>query len=177
MSEELTSLCRLTRRVRTVRADALTLCGVEWSQRYDHLISLLAVLHIPRRGALLGVCEDLLRPGGTFYVEDFYARRPLTTGERAALADLVACPNLPDEARYREDLHRAGFTDLAWTDATDLWLPWVRERAQAFRSGCPERVRLHGEPLAGRLMRFYDTVNALFAGGGVGGVRLSGRRS
>jgi hypothetical protein len=37
-------------------------------------------------------------------------------------------------------------------------------------------IRLHGEPLAGRLPRFYDAVSALFAGGGVGGVRITGRR-
>ena len=176
LSEHLTSLCHLSDRVRAIQADALTLRGAHWSQRYDHLISLLAILHIPQRDELFPVCRDLLRSGGTFYIEDFYARRPLTDDEQADLADLVACPHLPDEARYREDLQQAGFTDVLWTDATDLWLPWVRERADAFREGYQERVRLHGEPLAGRLLRFYDTVSALFAGGGVAGVRITGRR-
>ncbi len=176
LSEELTALCGLDDRVRAVRADALTLGGAEWSQRYDHLVSLLAILHIPRREALFGVCRDLLRPQGTFCIEDFYARRPLTDGERSDLAGLVACPYLPEEARYRDDLTRAGFTDVVWTDVTDLWTPWVRDRAEAFRGGYEERVRLHGEPLAGRLLRFYGAVSALFAGGGVGGVRITGRR-
>ena len=65
---------------------------------------------------------------------------------------------------------------MVWTDVTDLWTPWGRDRAEAFRSGYEERVRLHGEPLAGRLLRFYGVVSALFAGGGVGGVRITGRR-
>ncbi|MFD3376490.1 MULTISPECIES: methyltransferase domain-containing protein [unclassified Streptomyces] len=176
LSEELTTLCGLSERVRAVEADALTLDGEGWTGRYDHLISLLAILHIPRREELFGVCRDLLRPEGTFYVEDFYIRRPLTDDERADLADFVACPYLPDEARYRKDLEQAGFTDVTWTDATDLWLPWVRDRADAFRRGYEERVRLHGEPLAGRLLRFYDTVSTLLAGGGIGGVRITGRR-
>ncbi|TPQ15490.1 SAM-dependent methyltransferase [Streptomyces sporangiiformans] len=176
LSEELTSLCGLPERVRAIQADVLTLGGAGWSQRYDHLLSLLAILHIPRRDELFGVCRELLRPGGTFYIEDFYARRPLTDEEQTDLAGLVACPYLPDEAHYREDLARAGFTDVTWTDATDLWLPWVRDRAETFRHGYQERVRLHGEPLAGRLMRFYGAVSALFTGGGVGGVRLTGRR-
>lgn len=42
--------------------------------------------------------------------------------------------------------------------------------------GLSERVGPHGESLAGRLMRFYGAVGELFAGGGVGGVRISGRR-
>jgi cyclopropane fatty-acyl-phospholipid synthase-like methyltransferase len=177
LSEELTALCGLSERVRAVRADAPTLGGAEWSQRYDHLVSLLAILHIPRRDELFGVCRQLLRPGGTFYIEDFYARRPLTGEEQSTLAGLVACPYLPDEARYREDLARAGLTDMTWTDVTDLWQPWVRDRADTFRLGYPQRVRLHGEPLAGRLMRFYDAVSTLLTGGGVGGVRLTGRRN
>ncbi|MFF3938131.1 SAM-dependent methyltransferase [Streptomyces phaeofaciens] len=176
LSEELTSLCGLSERVRAVRADALTLGGTGWSESYDHLISLLAILHIPHRAELFGVCRDLLRPEGTFYVEDLYARRPLTAGERADLADLVACPYLPDETRYREDLAGSGLTDVAWTDATALWLPWVRDRAAAFRHDFENRARLHGKPLADRLLRFYDTVSALFTTGAVGGVRLTGRR-
>ncbi|MFJ8112326.1 methyltransferase domain-containing protein [Streptomyces sp. NPDC096132] len=176
LSGELTSLCGLSERVRAVRADALTLRGAPWSRRYDHLISLLAILHIPRREDLFDVFRDLLRPGATFYLEDFYARRPLTDRERGDLAALVACPYLPDEARYREDLTRAGLTDVTWTDATDLWAPWVHNRAESFRQDYAKHARLHGEPLAARLLRFYDTVSGLFAGGGVGGVRLTGRR-
>ncbi|MGW0708088.1 methyltransferase domain-containing protein [Streptomyces sp. NPDC002643] len=176
LSRELTALCGLSGRVRTVRADVLTLGGEERSRRYDHLVSLLAILHIPRRDELFGVCRELLRPDGTFYIEDFYARRPLTEDERTDLAGLVACPYLPDEDRYRDDLARAGFTDVDWTDATGLWRPWVRDRAEAFRDTYEDRVRLHGEPLAARLLHFYTTVGELFAGGGVGGVRVTGRR-
>ncbi|WP_406490041.1 hypothetical protein [Streptomyces phaeochromogenes] len=35
-------------------------------------------------------------------------------------------------------------------------------------------VRLHGEPLAGRLLRFCDTGSALLAGGEIGDVRITG---
>ncbi|WP_460065271.1 SAM-dependent methyltransferase [Streptomyces sp. YKOK-I1] len=176
LSAELTSLCGLSERVTAVRADALTLRGAPWSQRYDHLVSLLTILHIPRRADLFDVVHGLLRPGGTFYIEDFYARRPLTGRERADLAALVACPYLPDETRYREDLAEAGLTDVTWTDATGLWLPFVSDRAERFRRELPQHVRLHGEPLATRLLRFYDTVASLLSDGGVGGVRLWGRR-
>ncbi|MEU1510782.1 methyltransferase domain-containing protein [Streptomyces sp. NPDC005811] len=154
LSTELTALCGLSERVTAVRADALALRGAPWSQRYDHPVSLLTILHIPRRADLFGVLHGLLRPGGTFYREDFYARRPLTDGERA----------------------EADLTDVVWTDATGLWLPFVVDRAERFRRELPQHVRLHGEPLATRLLRFYDTVASLFTGGGVGGVRLSGRR-
>ncbi|KUO14081.1 hypothetical protein AQJ58_03260 [Streptomyces sp. DSM 15324] len=176
LSTELTALCGLSERVTAVRADALTLRGAPWSQRYDHVVSLLTILHIPRRAELFDVLHGLLRPGGTFYVEDFYARRPLTDGERTDLAALVACPYLPDESRYRQDLAEAGLTDVTWTDVTDLWLPFVGDRAERFRRDLPQHVRLHGAPLATRLRRFYDTVDSLFTGGGVGGVRLWGRR-
>jgi cyclopropane fatty-acyl-phospholipid synthase-like methyltransferase len=176
LSEELTSRCALSARVRSIHADALTLTGPAWSQRYDHLTSLLAIVHIPQRDELFTVLRDLLRPGGTFYIEDFYALRPLTDTEQTTLATLIACPYLPDETHYREELAQAGLTDVTWTDATDLWLPFVHDRADAFRRGYQDQVRLHGEPATGRLMRFYDTVSAMLADGGVGGVRLTGRR-
>ncbi|MGW3941947.1 hypothetical protein [Streptomyces phaeochromogenes] len=63
---------------------------------------------------------------------------------------------------------------MAWTDATNLWLTWVRDRADVFRRGYEQLVRLHGEPLAGRLLRFCDTGSALLAGGEIGDVRITG---
>lgn len=79
-------------------------------------------------------------------------------------------------ARHLADRYGGRLTEVDWSDATDLWRPWVRDRSEAFRDIYEDRARLHGEPLAARLPHFYPTVSALFEGGGVGGVRVTGRR-
>lgn len=173
LSRDLTARCEPTPSARFVHADVLALPGDV--ARHDHLVSLLAVLHIPQRAELFAACRRLLVPGGGLYLEDFYARRPLTDREARDLADVVACPYLPEADRYRADLAEAGFTDVVWEDVTERWLPFVTARAERFRAELPAAEARHGAGLAERLLRFYDVVRDLLAGGGVAGVRLSAR--
>jgi sarcosine/dimethylglycine N-methyltransferase len=70
-----------------------------------------------------------------FYIEDFFQRRPLTPRESQALSETAACSYPPTERQYLADLRAAGFTDLAWLDATPIWQPWVTDRSERFRKG------------------------------------------
>ncbi|MFI1380003.1 SAM-dependent methyltransferase [Embleya sp. NPDC020886] len=173
LSTRLTERTGLHERVDLVHADILT---ASLTPGYDHLLSLLAFLHIPERERLLRVCADALADGATFYIEDFYARRPLTDAERRLLRDGVSCPDLPEAARYRADLAAAGLQVTTWRDATEPWTDWVRDRADRFRADLSEQIRRHGAELAHGLLAFYDLMVDLLAGGGVGGVRITGRR-
>lgn len=177
---------RVVQRVRSVNADFLSLTpgdlavagsdGNLSSAQYDHVISLLCIMHIPEsaRAALFRQAARFLKPGGKLYIEDFYDRScqsdgvsRFTEGEMRQLQEVLACSFLPSASRYVEDVAAAGFEDVEFEDVSGKWTPWVRERAE--RYGVSESAN------AG-LRAFYDTVAEVFGGGKVGGVRLTAVR-
>ena len=177
---------RVVERVRSVNADFLHLTpdilavaggdGEPSSAQYDHVISLLCIMHIPEsaRSALFRQAAQFLKPGGKLYVEDFYDRScqsdtvsRLTEGELRQLQEVVACSYLPSKKEYVGDVAIAGFEDVEFEDVSGKWTPWVSARA--------EKYRVSGSPNAG-LQGFYHTVAGFFEGGKVGGVRLTAVR-
>ncbi|WP_340379846.1 hypothetical protein U5640_30935 [Streptomyces sp. SS7] len=98
-STEPTALCWLSEHVTAVRADALTLRGEPWSQRYDHLVPLLTIRHIPRRPELFDVPHGLPRPGGTFSLR----RRP---GRARRAADRRGPDRGPSRTPRPRGVHR-----------------------------------------------------------------------
>ncbi|WP_372944093.1 methyltransferase domain-containing protein, partial [Shewanella sp.] len=144
---------------------------------FDALVSMLVFLHIPDRASLLGRCHDALRPGGALFVEDYYQRGPLSAVERRALAEKVYCRYLPDFATYRAQLRAAGFTAIELRDRTESWAGFVAERLAGFRAERERLIALHGRDLVDSLDDFYATVDGLFAGGNLGGVRIFARRA
>ena len=54
---------------------------------FDHMFSVLVILHIPERDKLWRSLAATLKPGGTVYVEDYFAAKPLTDEDKAQLAD------------------------------------------------------------------------------------------
>ena len=94
----------------------------------------------------------------------------------------MGCPSpqqLPTAAEYVAQLRAAGFTDVAFADATPRWRPWVAARAEAYREDRARNVRVQGEAITEGMEVFYDTVARLFAGGRLGGcvVTAQGRWS
>lgn len=177
---------RVVDRVRSVNADflhltpeSLSVAGSDGTQspaQYDHIISLLCIVHIPEsaRSAIFQQAARFLKSGGKLYIEDFYDRSCQSDGvsrfterEVRQLQEFMACSYLPSASRYVGDVAAAGFENVEFEDVSGKWTAWVRARA--------ERYRVSGSPNAG-LQEFYDTVVELFEGGRVGGVRLTAVR-
>lgn len=170
----LTARCGLAGRVRHLCGDVLS--GIAASQEFDALVSMLCFLHIADRAALFEQCHAALKPGAMMFVDDYYARAPLTEAEARALAEKVYCRYVPDLATWEAQLRAAGFTEIALSDHTEVWSAFVAERLAAFRAARGRQVALHGAELVDGLDDFYATVNGLFAGGRLGGVRVTARR-
>lgn len=147
------------------------------SARFDHIVSLLCIMHIPAsaRAALFQQAARFLKPGGKMYVEDFYDRSRqsdgtasrLTEREVHQLHEIVACPYLPSASRYVAEVAAAGFEGVEFNDVSEKWTILVRARAEEYRGS---------EKPNARLQTFYDTVAEVFEGGHVGGVRLTAVR-
>ena len=62
-------------------------------------------------------------------------------------------------------------------DMTAQWMPFVIERACAYRARLHEHRALHGRPMTDALVTFYDGVATLFRGGSFGGLRVTAKRA
>lgn len=171
----LTERCGLAGRVAHLCGDVLS--GMMDGAGFDALVSMLVFLHIPDRVALFSRCHDALGPGGALFVEDYYQRGPLSDAERRALAEKVYCRYLPDFATYEAQLREAGFTAIELKDQTVSWAGFVAGRLAGFRDDRDRLIAVHGRDLVDALDDFYGTVDGLFAGGNLGGVRIVARRA
>jgi SAM-dependent methyltransferase len=175
---ELTERTGLSNHIQLYQGDILNLEHLPFAnQQFDGWISLMVFLHIGDRSTLFHQCATLLKPGGRFYIEDYYQRQPLNPQESKILADQVACPRLPNQGQYWADLQQAGLRDIQFEDVTSLWQQWVQDRADRFLSQQTENLALHGPELVAGYTHFYQQVALLFTGCNLGGARIWGTAS
>ncbi len=178
VARSLTQRCGLEPRVEHVNGNILDaeLGDRLGAGRFDAMMSMLCILHIPDRPLLFERCAAALRGEGRVFVEDFYARGPFTAHEQDLLGHEVSCPYLPSLDAYRHDLEAAGFVHIVVEDMTEDWTWFVANRLEAFRDRRVELTRRYNQQTFDSLDRFYDAVSTLFAGGNLGGLRLTATR-
>lgn len=161
LAETITERNGMEASVRSVNDDFLQMAV---ATPVDHIASMLCILHIPDREAVFRKAASMLPLGGKMYVEDFFARKPLDSTAQCQLREVVACPYLPSREQYIRDLEESGFGDVHFQDMSAEWSDYVHARAARYRQyPNPERA----------LLIFYDTVDTLFRGGLLGGVRIT----
>lgn len=144
---------------------------------FDHFISLLVFLHIPDRHSLLAACHDALSPGGTFLIEDFaLVGEAFTAKEAHELKSVVSANTVTSKADYIAELEGAGFVDIDVVDLTTPWTAWTKARHDSYRASEAQTVKDHGQKLFDDRVAFYEVIDSLFAGGNLGGVRITGRK-
>ena len=174
VATDLTRRCGLADRVTHVRGDFLT--HDFGSDRFDAIVSWLALYHIPGRPVLLDRCRTLLADGGYFYAEDLYERLPFDDAERARLSSELFANELTSGDRYRSDLEEAGFEVVAMDDMTEDWTAFTRGRLAGYVEQQERHLRVHGDAVYETMCDFYETMVRLFTGGKLGGIRVVARR-
>lgn len=167
----LTERMGMSSQVKFVHADFTTVNAKD--TQYDHLFSILTVLHVPDRAAMFSSMFTVLRPGGKVYLEDMYCRSRCTAEEARLLRDVVGCPLLPTQAEYEEQLRQAGFCDIDFVDVADEWIPFTAGRAEAWDASEARNLHVHGARVTATMAEFYQSVARLFAGRNLSGVRLT----
>jgi cyclopropane fatty-acyl-phospholipid synthase-like methyltransferase len=175
MAENLTNKCRLSNLVKHVSGDILTfdldkLGGGIAS--FDSVVSLLVFLHISDKASRLEKCTKMLKPGGTFFVEDYYRRSPFSEHEAISLAKDVYAVKLPTQEEYISQLEASGFHNIQFIDKSSEWTTYVQERVVKFVSNRRQFEDVHGEPTYLSLLHFYEAVAKLFSAQNLGGVRI-----
>jgi cyclopropane fatty-acyl-phospholipid synthase-like methyltransferase len=172
VARDLTARCGLAGQV-------THLCGniLDGSPRgpFDGIISMLCMLHIPDKARLFAACRAALKPGCAMYVEDFARARTLTVTETDCLAVKVQSVGLPSPAEYHTHLQAAGFSEIIFTDVTGDWQRVSAGRVQAAREGRAANVAVHGETIMAGLEDFYSSVDDLWQGGALTGLRILAR--
>jgi cyclopropane fatty-acyl-phospholipid synthase-like methyltransferase len=171
---DLTRRSGLEDRVTHLCGDALAV--VLPSDAFDAVISFLAISHVDDRPRLLRNASSALRPGGQFYVEDLCQRAPWATADLRDLREIVHGISVTGIEDYADDLRRASLIDVVATDLTDDWASYAAERLQSWRANRADYAAVQGEGAWAAQELFYATIDRLYRGGSLGGVRLSGRR-
>mmetsp|Transcript_15623 Transcript_15623/g.29634 ORF Transcript_15623/g.29634 Transcript_15623/m.29634 type:complete len:292 (-) Transcript_15623:53-928(-) len=175
MAEYLTKRCNLDNFVTHEQGDILSLDLVTLgggASSFDGVISFLVFLHISEKMPLLERCAEMLKPGGTIFVEDYFLRYPLSVSEEKSLLEDVFAKDLPTREEYISHLEASGFHKVQFIDKTSEWASYVSERLAGFVAKRDKFVKVHGEPTYVSLLHFYKAVAALFGGGNLGGVRI-----
>lgn len=166
----LTQRCGLASLVDHVEGDFLGHDVAGWG--CDGMVSWLVFLHIADRPALLRHIRRALKPGSKVFIEDFHKRAELTPAEWRDIRQQVYCQALPSLAEWRAQFEDAGFTGIEITDMTETWKPFVTGRMNGFRADEARHVAVHGRLVFDALDEFYTTMDRLFAGGNLGGIRV-----
>lgn len=166
----LTERTGLSQLVEHVHGDATKPLPELEGRTFTHVISFLCLLHIPDKHAILKAAYDALEPGGSLLVEDFYDLA-LTKEEKHRLEIDVFAFDLPSRESYETAMADVGFQVKSWTDLTDSWTAFTRERAIAYAADEERHVRVNGVATFETQKYFVESVAALFATGHLGGVK------
>ncbi|MEM9735156.1 MAG: methyltransferase domain-containing protein [Pseudomonadota bacterium] len=145
-------------------------------QGHDSVVSWLALYHIPQRETLWPKLWQALRPGGMVHVEDLFQRGRFKGEETEALATMLYANTMTDQEGYGAELTSAGFEDIQFTEMTEPWTGFTAQRLAAFEAGREAYEASHGVETFDALAAFYRTIAGLFAGGNLGGARITARK-
>ena len=174
LAEKLTRRCGLEDLVTHVCGDVLEV-PLE-TGAYDAVVSWLALYHIADHERLLASIKSALKPGGRLFVEDLCRRGRFTAEERDLVTTKLYGGYTPSIDGYLQDLATAGFAEIESEDMTEDWAAFTRARFRAYRHDRERNLAIHGPAVVADLEGFYATVDRLFHGGNLAGLRVSARK-
>lgn len=173
--ESLTARCGLSQKVTHQHGDFLT--QDYGTARFDHVVSWLALYHIPDRDFYTSKIHALLKPGGTFFVEDLMQGSAFSSADAGLLNRELFANSMVSETAYIESVTRAGFTVLEATNMTADWRAFTTSRLEMFDANRDAFIRTHNEALFEDRRHFYSKIVEYFTADAIGGMRLMAERS
>lgn len=174
IGKALTQRAGLSERVTHVNADFL-----EWSipeGGFDHVVSWLALFHIPNRAAYLSRIVSALKPGGALFAEDLYKIAPPPPEEADDFQRHLFPNSLVPLDDYKSTLDDAGLNLESVDEMTSDWTRFTEDRLDAFRKNRAAYEAVHGAEGYTVIETFYAKMFGYFSRGLVGGLRLHATR-
>ncbi|MGB1161545.1 MAG: SAM-dependent methyltransferase [Alphaproteobacteria bacterium] len=171
---EITRRCGLSHLIHHQTADFL---DVDYGQkRFDHVVSWLALYHIPRRAEYTAKIYDLLRDEGTLFIEDLTKGPENDQTDAALLKKELFSSSMVSHSDYIQSLTDAGFEIIYADDMTADWHRFTSTRLELFDQNRAAYVAIHGEALFADKRHFYAKIVEYFTSSAIGGIRVAARR-
>ena len=171
---DLTKRCGLENNVEHLCGDFLDLKLP--SDQYDSVVSWLALYHIPERDKLLETCMNILKPKGYFFAEDFAFHQPFNENEKLELSKDFFANYIVSYSEYRDDLVKAGFSEIVVDDMTTSWSNFTKSRYAAYKDNIERHTRVHNKAIVENMLYFYSFAMRYLDGGTLGGIRVSAKK-
>lgn len=174
VGQSLTARCDLADFVRHERGDFLD--HDFGGAGFDHVVSWLALYHIPQRPFYTRRIFDLLQPGGTLFVEDLMQGSAYAQADQHKLSQELFANSMVSQSDYVAGLEAAGFEILEAREMTADWTDFTTQRLAIFDGRREAFVAIHGEALFQARRHFYAKIVEYFTAQAIGGFQVAARR-
>ncbi|MAC60364.1 MAG: hypothetical protein CMN37_00515 [SAR116 cluster bacterium] len=171
---DLTKRCGLENNVEHLCGDFLNMKQPD--EKYDAVVSWLALYHIPNRDDLLETCIKILKPNGYFFAEDFAFHKPFNNEEKIELSKDFFANYIVSYDDYASDLIKAGFKGIISDDMTKSWSDFTKSRHKAYKDNIARHTRVHNEAVVENMLYFYNFAMRYLDGGKLGGIRIYAKK-
>jgi cyclopropane fatty-acyl-phospholipid synthase-like methyltransferase/ABC-type nitrate/sulfonate/bicarbonate transport system substrate-binding protein len=150
--------------------------GTSFPGTFDAFVSLLVYLHLPDLPGALHRSQQLLKPGGRFFIEDLTLLRYPSKEAVRLMDDVLSAYTLTSPGEYPLKVRDARLVVEEVVDMTAAWRDWTAQRLADFEAHMEDYEGIFSPELLAQRRTFYATVSQLFAEGYLGGIRLVGHR-
>ena len=175
VGESITKRCGLNSFV-THRQDDFLQAEFE-NFKFDHVVSWLALYHIPKREFFTKKIYNLISLDGTIFIEDLIQGKAYKDADLASLNKELFANSLIDENTYLNGLIAAGFEIVSAENMALDWFAFTSERLNMFLKNKEKFINLHGADAFQVKKHFYSKIVEFFATSAISGIRLVAKRN
>lgn len=175
VGESITERCGLNSFV-THRQDDFLQAEFE-NFKFDHVVSWLALYHIPKREFFTKKIYNLVSLDGTIFIEDLIQGKAYNDADLASLNKELFANSLVDESSYLNGLIAAGFEIVSTENMASDWFAFTSERLKIFLTNKEKFTTLHGSDAFQAKKHFYSKIVGFFATSAISGIRLVAKKN
>jgi|TARA_B110000093_G_C12879373_1_gene371170 sarcosine/dimethylglycine N-methyltransferase len=174
VGESITKRCGLNSFVTHRQDDFLQ---VEFKNfKFEHIVSWLALYHIPNRKFFTEKMYGLMVPGGTIFIEDLIQGSAYKDADLEQLNKELFANSLVDENKYLDGLRAVGFEIISAENMASDWLEFTSKRLNIFLKNREKFIDLHGNDAFQGKKHFYSKIVEFFSDSFISGMRLVAKK-
>jgi sarcosine/dimethylglycine N-methyltransferase len=174
VGESITKRCGLNSFVTHRQDDFLQ---VEFKNfKFEHIVSWLALYHIPNRKFFTEKMYGLMVPGGTIFIEDLIQGSAYKDADLEQLNKELFANSLVDENKYLDGLRAVGFEIISAENMASDWLEFTSKRLNIFLKNREKFINLHGNDAFQGKKHFYSKIVEFFSDSFISGMRLVAKK-
>ena len=175
VGESITKRCGLNSFV-THRQDDFLQAEFE-NFKFEHIVSWLALYHIPNRNFFTEKMYGLMVPNGTIFIEDLIQGSAYKDADLKLLNKELFANSLVDENTYLDGFRAVGFEIISIENMALDWLGYTSARLGTFLQNREKFINLHSEEAFLNKQHFYKKIVEFFSNSSISGIRLVAKKN